>query len=45
MDVVIQPGKKQVAVSIREMDSMIVCERIFGSAQESTYHKISDRLI
>ena len=43
--IAIQTGKKQVAVSIRHMDSVMARERILGRAQESTHHKISDRLI
>jgi len=31
-DIAIQPGKKQVAVSIGQMDSMMACERILGRA-------------
>jgi len=44
-DFAIQPSEKQIAVSIRQMDSVMACKGILGRAQESAYDKISDCLM
>jgi len=44
-DIAIQTGEKQIAVSIRQMDSVMARERILRRAQKRGHDEISDRLM
>jgi len=44
-DIVIQTGEKQIAISIRHMDSVMARERILGRSQKSGHDEIGNRLM